>query len=422
MKRFPKLIVTLLLLAMVIGIFAAMPVAAASDYQVYRIKSAQITVGYYPDLSMTGEPVKNSANPIYTKEVACLIDNDNNSAFWSTPFKFKDFKDQGGTKVPVVLIDVANGGEGVAISAYDMRLRSYFDCMPLHFELQATTSAGSDNWTTLVKKSGLTWDSISQRFEFPETTVYKVRILFYDIGDANISDDSGMYETLLGDETRFSLAEIDLLQKKEGDSTGNTGTTPKPTTPGGQGTTRPGILFPTKPVGGQTTTQPATKAPTQPATKAPTQPATQAPTKAPGTQTTTPATKAPTQPATQAPTKAPGTQTTTPVATQPGTVAPTEPTGTVDPSAPTEPTGTVDPSAPTEPTGTVDPSAPTDEPTEEPTVAPTVEATEPEATTPATDNGTEEQPDNTWIIIVAIVAAAAIAGGAIFFIIKKKKG
>ena len=233
MKRFPKLLVALLLLAMVVGIFAAMPVAAASDYTAVRVKSTNITVGYYPDLSMTGDPIPNSANSNYKKEVGCLVDNDNNSGYWSTPFKFKDFKDQGGTKVPVIIFDVAAGNDGnpVTIAGYDMRLRHYFDCMPFHFELQAITDAGSNSWTKIIEKSGLTWDTITQRFEFPEVTVYKVRVLFYDIGDADISNDSGTYETLLGDETRFSLAEVDLLQKKEGDSTSG-GSTTKPTTGG----------------------------------------------------------------------------------------------------------------------------------------------------------------------------------------------
>lgn len=397
MKRFPKLIVTLLLLAMVIGIFAAMPVSAAADYEALRLKSAHLTVGHYTTTAMDGDIVKHSANKDYNHEIGCLIDNDNNGGYWSKPYKFNYLRESDGKPTasgkitPVILIDVAafNNGSPLAVAAFDLRLRSFMDCRPLHVVLQVTTAADSNNWNTVADKkfTYADWDaSPKQRIEFTETTVYKFRMLVYEIGEADIAQDEYPgYDILKGDETRFTLSEIDLLRKKEGDSTSNGGSTStNPTNPGNQGATRPGIQFPTQPS--------ATKAPTQPATKAPTQPATQTPT----------------------------------TNTEPtGTVAPTEPTATVDPSAPTEPTETVDPSAPA-----VDPSAPTEEPTvaptDEPTVAPTegeptVGVTEPETTTPATDNGGEQKPDNTWIIIVAIVAAAAVAGVAIFFIIKKKK-
>lgn len=427
MKRFPKLIVTLLVLAMAIGIFAAIPVSAANDYEALRLKSTHLTVGHYTSLDMNGEIVKHSANKDYNHEVGCLVDNDNKGAYWSKPYKFNDLKDEGGTIVPVILIDVAafNEGAPLAVAAFDFRLRSDMDCRPLHVVLQATTAADSNTWITLADKklSDADWDaSPKQRIEFPETTVYKFRFLAYNIGEVDIAADAyGDYIVCKGDETRLALSEIDLLKVKEGGS-GSTGGTTNPTTGGNTQTpTRPNINVPTRPGTTTAPTQPATKAPTQPATQAPTQPATQAATKAP----TQPATQAPTQapttapnqPATQAPTQAP-TTTTEPT----GTVAPTEPTATVDPSATTEPTGTVDPSAPTEEPTVAPTEEPTAAPTEEPTVAPTVEATEPETTTPNTDTtGNEEKPNNSWIIIVAIVAVAAIGGGTVFFIIKKKK-
>jgi hypothetical protein len=449
MKRFPKLIVTLLVLAMAIGIFAAIPVSAANDYEALRLKSAHITVGHYTTLDMNGEIVKHSANKDYNHEIGCLVDNDNNGGYWSKPYKFSDLRESDGKTnangkiTPVILIDVEayNSGSPRAVAAFDLRLRSSMDCRPLHVVLQATTAANSNSWTTVADKkfTYADWDaSPKQRIEFSEVTVYKFRMLVYEIGEADIAaDEYKDYDRLKGDETRFTLSEIDLLAIKEGGS-GSTGGTTNPTTGGNTQTpTRPNISVPTRP--GTTTaptqpatqapTQPATKAPTQPATKAPTQPATQAATKAP----TQPATQAPTQAATQAATKAPNqpaTQAPTQAATQAptttteptGTVAPTEPTATVDPSATTEPTGTVDPSAPTEEPTVAPTEAPTVAPTEEPTVAPTVEATEPEATTPNTDTtGNEEKPNNSWIIIVAIVAVAAIGGGAVFFIIKKKK-
>ncbi len=433
MKRFPKLIVTLLLLAMVIGIYAAIPVAAANEYDALRLKSSHLTVGHYATTAMDGEIVQHSANKNYKEEITCLVDNSNSNGYWSKPYKFKDLKDEGGSIIPVILIDVAAVGNGspVAIAGFDLRLRNSFDCRPLHVVLQVTTSEGSNSWTTVADKkfSSSDWDaSPKQRIEFNETTAYKFRALFYNIGDADVAADAYKdYEVVKGDETRLALTEIDLLTIRVGGSDSTGGTT-NPTTGGNTQTpaTRPSINIPTRP--GTTT------APTQPATKAPTQAATQAPTKAPNQPATQPATKAPTQAATQAPTKAPR-QTTTVAPTQPATqtgttapttatAAPTEPTGTVDPSAPTEPTGTVDPSAPTE--ETVDPSAPTEEPTvaptDEPTVAPTVETTEPQATTGTTDSGTEETPkDFPWVIVVIIAAAAVVAGGAVFFIIKKKK-
>ncbi|MBQ9930110.1 MAG: hypothetical protein IJO72_04960 [Oscillospiraceae bacterium] len=415
MKRFPKLIVTLLLLAMVIGIFSAIPVSAASDYEALRLKRAMLEVGHYTSKSCDGAIEKHSANKNYEEEVGCLVDNDNNGGYWSKPYKFSALVDNGGSTVPVILIDLSsfNEGAGVAVSAFDLRLRSSFDCRPLHVVLQATLSANSNEWTTVADKKFTIadWDiNPRQRIEFNEVTAFKFRILAYDIAEANPAEDEyNDYIVCKGDETRFTLSEIDLLTAKEGDSsTGNGGTSGGNTTP--TTATRPPLNRPTNPIGGQTTTTAPTKAPTQPATKAPTQPATSGQT----------ATKAPTQPATSG-------QTTTVAPTQPatqtGTVAPTDPTGTVDV---TEPTGTVDPSAPTDPTETVDPSAPTDEPTQAPTdeatQAPTAEATQPEATDPTTDTDADQTPDNTWIIIVAIVAAAAIAGGAIFFIIKKKRG
>lgn len=431
MKRFPKLIVTLLVLAMAIGIFAAIPVSAANDYEALRFTTDHLTVGHYTTPDMNGEIVKHSANKDYKHEIGCMIDNDNKGAYWSKPYKFSDLKDEGGSIVPVVLIDVAayNGGNPLAVAAFEFRLRSAMDARPLHVVLQATTAANSNTWTTLADKkfTDADWDvSPKQRIEFPETTVYLFRFLAYSIGEVDpAADEYKDYIVCKGDETRLALAEIDLLKVREGGSGSTGGNTQTPTTGGNTQTpTRPNnINIPTRPGTTTAPTQSATKTPTQPATKAPTQPATQAATKAPTQPATQSATKAPTQPATQAPTQA-ATQTATQApttTTEPtGTAAPTEPTATVDPSATTEPTGTVDPSAPTE-----DPSAPTEEPTvaptEEPTVAPTVEATEPEATTPTTDNGTEQKPNNSWIIIVAIAAVAVIGGGAVFFIIKKKK-
>ena len=414
MKRFPKLLATLLLLAMVIGIFAAMPVAAA-DYQAMKLTTSMLEIGHYTTLAMNGEIVHYTPATDYEHEIGCIIDNSNKGGYWSSGYKYSSLKDNGGTTVPVIMIDLSLDGEPDTIHGYAMRLRDYFDCEPLHFEVQAIVEKDSKNWVSVIdrKVSVDEWSaSPTLQFIFPSAvTAYKVRILIYDIGEPNIARDNGYdkYPNLLGDETRFTLAEIDLLQEKSGSGSSGSGSTTKPTTGGSQVTTRPNVQVPTRP-GTQTTTQ----APTQPATKAPSQTTTVAPTQ--------PATKAPSQTTTVAPTTAPG-QTATVAPTQPatqdGTVAPTE-DATIDPSAPivdpsaptdvTEPEATVEATEPEATTGATEPEA-------------TTGATEPEATTGSTDNGTTEEPkDFTAVIIIAIVAALAVAGGAVFFIIKKKRG
>jgi hypothetical protein len=84
MKRFPKLIVTLLLLAMVVGIFAAIPVAAATEYEEFiKIKARNVEAGHYTNTACTGELVQHSANTNYREEVGCMVDNDNKGGYWN---------------------------------------------------------------------------------------------------------------------------------------------------------------------------------------------------------------------------------------------------------------------------------------------------------------------------------------------------
>ena len=66
MKRFSKILVTLLVMAMFIGIFAAVP-AMAADADL-RLKMAQLTVGHYTNTALTGEIVQHCANSDYKKE------------------------------------------------------------------------------------------------------------------------------------------------------------------------------------------------------------------------------------------------------------------------------------------------------------------------------------------------------------------
>ncbi|MBQ7817273.1 MAG: hypothetical protein IJ388_00550 [Oscillospiraceae bacterium] len=368
---------------------------------------------YYTNVKMTGEPVENTIIKVQSLYPKAAIDNNNGSELCSYPVKFNELYDNyiangstGNVKIPCCVIDLALGGDPVEIAAFGMTLRKYFDCLPLHIKIQVATDAAATNWVTVYEQDDVQWVDLITRWTFDPIDAYQVRFLALDLDEVDtLQEDSEYFGALLGDETRFCYAEVDVYTLNEGGSTSG-GSTTKPTTGGSQAPTRPGIQAPTRP--GQSATQAPTQKPTQATTQAPTQTPTQKP-------TTQDATQSPTQAPTQAPTTNAG-QTTTVAPT----VAPTE-----NPSAPTvEPT--VDPSAPT-----VDPSAPTEttpvEPTEgEPTVTPTegepTQAPTTEATAPTTDNGEEEKPNNSWIIIVAIVAVAAVVGGAVFFIIKKKRG
>ena len=393
MKKFPKTLVALMVLALFIGLFSSVSYAAA-DLKEVRLTVDQLKVGYYNNTDLTGNVIEHCANSNVTKETTNLVDNKTYPYYWSKPYAFDDLKAYGGSKVPAILIDVANGGEGVAICGFEMQLREYMDCIPYWFEIQATTSAGSDQWVKVFEDDNTSWNGDEYHCEFDEVTVYKVRILFYDIGDADVAlDDS--YGTLPAGSTRFSLSEINLLAKREAAVTPTEAPTQEPTS-------RPSVVIPT-----QAPTEVPTQAPTQAPTAAPTQAPTVAPTAAP--------TEAPTRAPTQAPTAAP-TQVSTQAPTQAATQAPTQvTTQTPVETTPTEPT-----EAPTQ--------APTSAPTEEPSGVTTTEpssttATQPQETEPTANQGGEAKPDNTvLILIIAIAAAAAIAGVCVFFIIKKKRG
>jgi len=412
MKKTVKFLCIALVLICCISFFSnCIPAvkAADSDYEAYRLKVNNLLYPshYYSTVEMTDTPTEHTFVKVASLYPGAAVDNSNKSALCSKPYKFNELYDNyvkngstGRVVIPCCVIDLALGGDPVEIAGFGMTLRSHFDCLPIHLKIQVATDAAATNWVTAYDAQNITWQSISNRWYFDPIDAYQVRVIALDIDEVNLSEEGDYYDPILGDETRFTYAEVDVFTLKEGSDTGDTpSATTKPTSPNIVTPTRPNIVTPTRPVT-TTATQAPTKAPTQPATqaptKAPTQPATQAPT-AGGQTVTQPATKAPTQPATQAPTAA--------------TAAPTSPSDTV---APTEPTGTVDPIAPTD--------EPTVAPTDEPTAAPTVEATEPQATTPTDDNGGAEEPkDFPWIIVVIIAAAAVAAGGAVFFIIKKKK-
>ncbi|MBQ8769116.1 MAG: hypothetical protein IJZ15_05690 [Oscillospiraceae bacterium] len=395
MKKFPKIFTALLVIALFVGLFSTVSFAAA-DLKEVRLTVDQLDVGYYNDLD--GDIVIHCANSNVTKETKNLVDDKAYPYYWSKYYMFNDLKAYGGSKVPAILIDVANGGDGVAICGYEMQLREFMDCIPYSFEIQATLSSGSNEWVSIFTDDNTSWNEDEYHCEFEEVTAYKVRILFYDIGDAEYAEDQAHsdYE-LPPDSTRLSLSEINLLAKRT--------TTTTPTEAPTEAPTQAPIVIPTQ-APTAAPTQAPTAAPTQAPTAAPTQAATEAPTQAP--------TAAPTQAPTAAPTEAP-TQTATQAATQTPTenvtVPATEPTDVV-----TEPV-----TEPATPAATAPATEPTDS-VEITTVPATGPATQPEATTPNADNGGGEKPDITVFIIIGIVVAAAIAGGCVFFIIKKKRG
>ena len=376
MKRFPKILVALLMLALFVSLFPGVTYAA-NDLKEVRLTVDQLDVGYYNVNNLNGDIILHCANSDITKETKNLVDNKSNPFYWSKPYAFSELKEMNGqpnpnaTKVPAILIDVANGGDGVTICGYEMQLRDYMDCIPYSYEIQATLSANSNDWVSIHKDGNTVWNGADYHCEFTEATVYKVRILFYEIGDADVALDTA-YGTLPAGSTRFSLSEINLLTKRNATTTPTEAPTQEPTS-------RPGFVIPT---------ETPTAAPTEAPTAAPTQAPTAAPTQAP--------TAAPTQAATEAPTQ---------VTTEPATQ---EPVATVPTDATEEPT------APTQ--------AATTAPTEEQTTA--APATDPAPTTADTntDGTAGEKPNYTAYIIAAIAVAAVIAVGSVLLIIKKKRG
>ena len=363
MKKVAKLTTVLLCLALAISLLASVSVAASAKPTKIPLSSSQLEVGKYTNTDLTGEIVNISANPNYEVERGCLIDKGLNGGYWSKALKFNELKDNGGSTVPVIMFNLEKDGKPTDVGMVELSIRNYFDCMPLHFEVQVLTEANGTTWTSVFEQDDIEWMSQTKKFEFPAGNVaaYKLRVLFYDIGEPNIEEDTGTYETLAGDETRFSLAEIALYTLPEG-STPSTQPTTKPTE--------------------------ATNKPTEPKATEP---------KATEPEATEPKVTEP--------------EATEPEATEPEATEPevTEPEAT-EPEA-TEPEAT-------EPE-TTEPEATEPEATEP-------EETEPEATqaptdAPATNNDTKEEPKGNAGLIIGIVAAVVVIGAVVFFVIKKKK-
>ena len=234
MKKVAKLTSILICLAMAISLLASVTTAAPAKYTKLRISSSQMEVGMYTNTDLTGEIVNISANPNYEQEKTCLVDKGLKGGYWSKALKFKDLKDNGGSNVPVILFDMTQEGNPTNVAAVELSIRHYFDCMPLHIEVQAITEANGSNWVSVFEQDDILWMSQTIRFDFPGGNVaaYKLRVLFYDIAEPNIEDDTGAYETLAGDETRFTLAEIALYSLPEGSTPEATNPpTEKPTEP-----------------------------------------------------------------------------------------------------------------------------------------------------------------------------------------------
>ncbi len=405
---YEKILIAIIVLAM----FASMlsTVTFASELKEVNLTVSQLQVGYYTDLN--GALTLHCANDDITKETKNLVDNKSYPYYWSKPYKFNDLKGYGGNVVPAILIDVANGGDGVAICGFEMQLREYMDCIPYSFEIQATLSSGSNEWTKIFadNDTAAKWAGDEYHCEFDEVTAYKVRILFYDIGDADVSKDTA-YGTLSSDSTRFSLSEINLLAKR------NTTSATEPATEPSNEATRPSFTVPvTQP--SEAPTQAPTDAPTEAPTAAPTEEPTRPtypihPTMAPTTAPTAAPTEAPTDSVTDAPTAAP---------TEAPTAAPTEPDATTEPTTATDATTEPATQPATEPAVT-----PTEPATQEPsgvitTVPATAPTTQPDATTGNSGSGNDGTSGVIiGLIIAGIVVAAGIAGTCVFFIVKKKR-
>ena len=369
MKKVAKLTSILICLAMAISLLASVTTAAPAKYTKLRISSSQVEVGMYTNTDLTGEIVNISANPNYEQEKTCLVDKGLKGGYWSKALKFKDLKDNGGSNVPVILFDMTQEGKPTNVAAVELSIRHYFDCMPLHFEVQALTEANGSNWVSVFEQDDILWMSQTIRFDFPGGNVaaYKLRVLFYDIAEPNIEDDTGTYETLAGDETRFTLAEIALYSLPEG-------STPEVTNP---------------------PTTPPTEKPTEPTSK-PTEPA-----------ETDPAATDPAE--------------TDPAETDPAETDPAE----TDP-AETDPAET-DP-AETDPVETdpVETDTVETDPVETDPAETDPKETEPEATNkpteaPSDNKDAKEEPKNNAGLIIGIVAAVVVIGAVVFIVIKKKK-
>ena len=218
-KRIVCLILAAALLACLVPGLRA---EAATTFKEVKLTGAQLQVGYYNNTNLTGDVILHCANTDINKETKNLVDDGFSPFYWSKPYIFDDLVFYGGSKVPAILIDVANGGEPTSICGFEMYLRAFLDCVPYWFEIQATTAENSTEWIKIFEDfdTAPDWNEDEYHCEFDEVTVYKVRILFYDIGDPDFASDAAMaYSPLPVNSTRLSLSEINLLTKRDASNT-----------------------------------------------------------------------------------------------------------------------------------------------------------------------------------------------------------
>ena len=152
--------------------------------------------GYYDNAEMTGSVVDYQAA---AGEDACLVDGNTNNSGWSGNFNFTDLVDNGGSKVPVILVDL-----GTATTVGGIELISVLNTCsaPTHFAVQVTTAADSDVWETVLEANNVTWNGKeTKQFAFDNAVdAYKLRLVVF-----NLSELAGSTQT------QFALHEVTLM-------------------------------------------------------------------------------------------------------------------------------------------------------------------------------------------------------------------
>ena len=152
--------------------------------------------GYYDNAEMTGSVIDYQAA---AGEDACLVDGNTNNSGWSGNFNFTDLVDNGGSKVPVILVDL-----GTATTVGGIELISVLNTCsaPTHFAVQVTTAADSDVWETVLEANNVTWNGKeTKQFAFDNAVdAYKLRLVVF-----NLSELAGSTQT------QFALHEVTLM-------------------------------------------------------------------------------------------------------------------------------------------------------------------------------------------------------------------
>jgi len=156
--------------------------------------------GYYDNAEMIGSVIDHQAAP---GEDACLVDGNTGNSGWTGNIAFADLVDNGGVKVPVILLDL---GAATTVGGIELISVDSSCSAPTHFEVQVTTSADSDVWETVLTAENVTWNRTeTKQFAFDRTVdAYKVRLVVYNL--------SALGEAT---ETQFALHELTLMSAQE---------------------------------------------------------------------------------------------------------------------------------------------------------------------------------------------------------------